>query len=418
MALFSTEHPPLIRQRFWRVVLTGLLTIAGAATAVAQESRGSISGRVVDSSGGVLPGVTVTIVNTGTNATNTVVTGDSGQFTAPLLISGTYRVTVELTGFRTVVREAVEVRVGDRLQVDFTLEPAGVSSEVVVVAESPLLDSGTATMGQVIDSKLIGEMPLGDGTAYGLARLVAGASFERSYALQRPMDNDNLRGLTISGTINSEFTIDGSSNIVSGARVGIQPPSDTIQEFKVETAVYDAQIGHTGAGNVNLALKSGTNELARRRFVLQPRRLAIGGPVCVEPARHRGDATRLQPLQRHDVGPHLPQPDVLHGVLRKAAGRHDRNGHQLGAQRPHASRRLLGAAGDRRADFRSGHRAAGQRRRDPGSVPREHHSRQPHQSHRPQRPELLSGAQPGRDRPTSRTTSLPSSRGPMATTCS
>ena len=78
--------------------------------------------------------------------------------------------------------------------------------------------------------------------------------------LQRPMDNDNLRGLTISGTINSEFTIDGSSNIVSGARVGIQPPSDSIQEFKIETAVYDAQIGHTGAGNVNLALKSGTNQ--------------------------------------------------------------------------------------------------------------------------------------------------------------
>ena len=259
MALFSTEHPPLIRQRFRLVVLTGLLTITGTAMAVAQDSRGSISGRVMDTSGGVLPGVTVLVVNTGTNATNTIVTGDSGQFTAPLLISGIYRVTVELSGFRSVVREAVELRVGDRLQVDFTLEPAGVSSEVVVVAESPLLDSGTATMGQVIDSKLIGEMPLGDGTAYGLARLVPGASFERSYALQRPMDNDNLRGLTISGTINSEFTIDGSSNIVSGARVGIQPPSDTIQEFKVETAVYDAQIGHTGAGNVNLALKSGTN---------------------------------------------------------------------------------------------------------------------------------------------------------------
>jgi Carboxypeptidase regulatory-like domain len=259
MELFSTEHRAHMRPRFRILALAALLTIAGATAAVAQESRGSISGRVVDSSGGVLPGVTVIIVNTGTNSTSTVVTGESGQFTAPLLISGTYRVTVELSGFRSMVREPVEVRVGDRLQVDFTLEPAGVSSEVVVIGQSPLLDSGTATMGQVIDSKLIGEMPLGDGTAYGLARLVPGASFERSYALQRPMDNDNLRGLTISGTINSEFTIDGSSNIVSGARVGIQPPSDSIQEFKIETAVYDAQIGHTGAGNVNLALKSGTN---------------------------------------------------------------------------------------------------------------------------------------------------------------
>ncbi len=249
------------RQQCWRLgVLVGALALAIArAEAEAQDGRGSITGRVNDSSGGVLPGVTVTVVNNGTNSTATAVTNEEGQFTAPFLISGTYRVTVELSGFRTAVQEAVTVRVGDRLQVDFTLEPAGVTQEVIVVAEKPLLETGTATMGQVIDSKLISEIPLGDGTAYGLARLVPGASFERSYALQRPMDNDNLRGLSVTGTINSEFTIDGSSNIVSQARVGIQPPADAIEEFKVETIVYDAQIGHTGAGNVNLALKSGAN---------------------------------------------------------------------------------------------------------------------------------------------------------------
>ena len=145
-------------------------------------------------------------------------------------------------------------------------------------------------MGQVIDSKLISEIPLGDGTAYGLARLVPGASFERSYALQRPMDNDNLRGLTISGTINSEFTIDGSSNVVSGARVGIQPPADAIQEFKVETAVYDAQIGHTGAGNVNLALKSGTNQLHGAGSFYNRDDQRSANALCVEAPRHRRDA--------------------------------------------------------------------------------------------------------------------------------
>ncbi len=260
MDCFGRPSLARFRQRSPALILTLTLALLAVAPVAAQDSRGTIGGRVADSQGGVLPGATVTIANTATNSTSVVITGEGGTFTAPFLISGNYKVTVELAGFQTTVRESVDVRVGDRLQVDFTLNPANIATEITVVASAPILDTGTASMGQVIDSKLIGEMPLGDGTAYGLARLVPGASFERSYALQRPMDNDNLRGLTISGTINSEFTIDGSSNIVSGARVGIQPPSDSIQEFKVETAVYDAQIGHTGAGNVNLALKSGTNQ--------------------------------------------------------------------------------------------------------------------------------------------------------------
>ncbi len=169
--------------------------------------------------------------------------------------------TVELSGFQKREYPNVQVHVGERVQLDATLGPASVSETVLVVGESPQLETGSATIGQVIDSKLISEIPLGDGTAYGLTRLIPGASFERSYALQRPMDNDNLRGMTITGTINSEFTIDGSSNVVSQARAGIQPPADAIEEFKVETAAYDAQIGHTGAGAVNLALKSGTNQL-------------------------------------------------------------------------------------------------------------------------------------------------------------
>ena len=132
-------------------------------------------------------------------------------------------------------------------------------------------------MGQVIDSKLIGEMPLGDGTAYGLARLVPGASFERSYALQRPMDNDNLRGLTISGTINSEFTIDGSSNVVSQARVGIQPPVGCDPGVQGrDRRLRRADRPHRRRQRQPRAQER-HQPVARRRVVLQPRRLALGG---------------------------------------------------------------------------------------------------------------------------------------------
>jgi len=246
------------RSRVAAVVL--FLTLVGGGGLLAQESRGSIGGIVLDSSGGALPGVTVTIVNTGTNATVSQTTNAAGQYTALFLQPGSYTVTVELSGFQKKEHQNVEVHVGERVQLDDTLAPATVAENVLVVADVPQLETGRATIGQVINSKLISEIPLGDGTAYGLTRLIPGASFERSYALQRPMDNDNLRGMTITGTINSEFTIDGSSNVVSQARAGIQPPADAIEEFKVETAAYDAQIGHTGAGAVNLALKSGTNQ--------------------------------------------------------------------------------------------------------------------------------------------------------------
>ena len=155
----------------------------------------------------------------------------------------------------------MQVHVGERVQLDATLAPASVSESVLVVGESPRLETGSATIGQVINSTLDQRNSAGRRNRLRAHAADPGRTFERSYALQRPMDNDNLRGMTITGTINSEFTIDGSSNVVSQARAGIQPPSDAIEEFKVETAAYDAQVGHTGAGAVNLALKTGTNQL-------------------------------------------------------------------------------------------------------------------------------------------------------------
>ena len=232
----------------------------GFRPAAAQESRGSIAGLVVDSSGGALPGVTVTIRNIGTNATIVQTTNERGAVHRGAAAAGHIQRHGRAERLSEARVSSVQVHVGERVQLDATLgarERLGIG---LVVGESPQLESGSATIGQVINSTLISEIPLGDGTAYGLTRLIPGASFERSYALQRPMDNDNLRGMTITGTINSEFTIDGSSNVVSQARAGIQPPSDAIEEFKVETAAYDAQIGHTGAGAVNLALKTGTNQ--------------------------------------------------------------------------------------------------------------------------------------------------------------
>ena len=148
------ESLPLARQRSCRrpsaLVVVALVLVAAltAAPARAQESRGSITGRVADSSGGVLPGATVTVVNTATNGTTTIVTNDTGVYTALYLIPGEYTVTATLSGFKSVKQGEIRVRVGDRVVIDITLAPGAVEESIVVTAR-PVLETGTATMGQV-----------------------------------------------------------------------------------------------------------------------------------------------------------------------------------------------------------------------------------------------------------------------------
>jgi hypothetical protein len=229
-----------VKRHIWALVAV----LACASGASAQESRGSITGRVVDSSGGALPGATVTAVNDDTNSTQTVPTSGSGTYTVLYLVPGPY------TRHGRAERVPHHPPEGDRARRRprgrrLHARPAANSEEIFVVAETPLLRRAARPPGRSWTARSSTRSRSGDGTAYSLTRLVPGATFERAYALQRPMDNDNLRGVTVSGTISSEFTLDGTSNVGSQARVAIQPPADAIQEFKVETATYDASVGHT-----------------------------------------------------------------------------------------------------------------------------------------------------------------------------
>jgi carboxypeptidase family protein/TonB-dependent receptor-like protein len=250
------------------ILATAILLFANAV-AFAQDFRGAINGTVTDSTGAVLPGVTLTVTNVETNVPNVVVTDSKGVYQVKYLNSGTYSVEARLEGFKPVMRKAVQVRVGDVLTADFKLEPGGMTEAITVVATTPLLDTSTAGTGQVIDSKQIERLPLGDGTAYMLTRLAPGVMDSSDLHFARPADNGNLAGIVANGAQGgNEFTLDGAPNRVSpnnpqagnnNGVVGFSPPSDAIAEFKVQTNTFDAQQGHTAGATVNLALKSGTN---------------------------------------------------------------------------------------------------------------------------------------------------------------
>ena len=233
-----------------------------AAPVSAQDFRGSIIGRVNDSSGARLPGATVTATNTATNVGSTTTTNNDGSYSILYLTPGTYSVAVELAGFKRIVRDAVEVRIGDRLTLDFALDLGRLEETVSVKAESPILNLANASAGQVIDEKRISLMPLSDGNPFVLSRLVPGVAYTGDLKFSRPFDNGGTSSINADGsTGGNEFTLDGSPNMASGRRVAFVPPAGAVQEFKVQTASFDAADGHTAGAMVNVTLKSGTNAL-------------------------------------------------------------------------------------------------------------------------------------------------------------
>ena len=239
-----------------------LLALTVSALPVsAQEFRGTVAGRVTDSSGAVIQGATVTIKNVQTNVTTSATTNDDGGYNLSFLLPGTYTLSVSMQGFKTAQRENVEVRVSDRLTLDISME-VGVVESITIVGASPLLDSSSATTGQLVSSRQINELPLADGTAYVLTNLAPGITYTGDPKFSRPADNANLAAFQSNGATGAnQITLDGSPNLASQGRVGFSPPSDAVQEFKVETNNFDAQQGYTAGANVNVATKSGTNAL-------------------------------------------------------------------------------------------------------------------------------------------------------------
>ena len=253
-----------VRSRGWGTVvgLLALTLFSAPMLARAQDFRGGIVGRVTDDSGGLLPGVTITVTHRDTNVSNQTVTNGTGDYTLLYLAPGAYRVGAELQGFKKLNRENVEVRVGDRLQIDFKMEVGGLTEVVNVSAETPLLETRSGSAGQVIDEKRIALMPLSDGNPFVLARLAPGVAYHGDLKFSRPFDNGGTSDFTADGGPGrNEFTLDGSPNMANGRRVAFVPPAGAVQEFKVETATFDAQQGHTAGATVNVTLKSGTNRI-------------------------------------------------------------------------------------------------------------------------------------------------------------
>lgn len=245
-----------------------LLALIVIITATAQESRGTIRGRVTDTAGSALPGVKVEAVNAATGVTAAATTNEEGVFNLPFLVPGDYRITATGQGFKRFIQPSVPVRVSETIEVNAALEPGEVSESVEVQAEAVQLDTISPSQGLVVDEKRIQELPLFAGNPVGeLSMLTPGVTNTTDMRARKAPFNNAPSQFTSDGNAqySNEFAIDGIPNnfaVGNGtSRIAFSPPVYAVKEFKIQTAAFDAAIGHTIGSVANVNTRSGTNEI-------------------------------------------------------------------------------------------------------------------------------------------------------------
>jgi len=249
------------------VALVAAFAVALSSGVSAQETTGTLRGRIVDPQGLALPGVNVTV--TGPQGTKTVTSEADGRFTLPFLTPGVYAVRAELQGFKAAEQQNVRVSLGQTVDLPLKMELGGVTETVNITGSVPLIDNSTTTTGAVISTDFVNQIPVGRRIS-DMAYLAPGVSTGGSVGQQNP---------SISGAsgLENQYVIDGvnvtnqgygalgSYSIVFGS-LGNATPYDFIKEVQVKTGGYEAEFGQSTGGVVNVVTKSGSNQFRGSAF--------------------------------------------------------------------------------------------------------------------------------------------------------
>ncbi|HYY58670.1 MAG TPA: TonB-dependent receptor, partial [Pyrinomonadaceae bacterium] len=238
-----------------------LLVLVLASTAAAQTDRATVRGRVSNVNGSEVAGAEIRLVHTGTNETRRIAAGADGEFIISQLPPGTYRLEIESTGYGKYTRE-FELQVNQTQRVDVALEVGPLPVEVVNVTDAlPPVQKDTAAVGTVIENRQVTGLPLDGRNFFELSLLVPGA------VPAAPGSAGSVRGdfaFSVNGAREdgNNFLLDGVYNVDPKLNTfGVRPSVDAIREFEMLTSTYDASFGRNPGAQVNVVLKSGSNQL-------------------------------------------------------------------------------------------------------------------------------------------------------------
>ena len=301
-------------KKAYSILIAAVLLGAVQLPLCGQEARGTLLGRVTDSTGAVIVGAKVEGLNTATGVHASASTNESGDYLLPYLNPGPYTISVTAPGFKMFKRTEINLRMDDHITVDAAMQLGSASESVEVVASASLVDTSTSSMGQVMGTKTIQDLPLQNGNLYWSAALSPGVvDTNTASGYVRPIDTGHPSSISVAGALSgtNQYTIDGAPNMF-GNVMAYSPPPGIVEEFKVVGSMFDASYGYMAGATINLSLKSGTNKLHGQLYYFD-QTPALGANLFFNNAKGQGKAVmRLQRWGAVVSGP-VYIPKVVNG---------------------------------------------------------------------------------------------------------
>lgn len=253
-------------------VLVALTTIGMQA----QSAQGSLRGSVKDAQG-VIPGVTVVLVNQDNNVTRETITNESGEYSFPAVEPGMYTVRASVPGFKSFAQSGVQISTQQAAGLDVTLEVGSLEETITVTAQAPLIETTNASTGGVVDAAALESIPTAGRSVFLMATLEPTVQASGNAHWNRMQDQSGNSSVSMGGgpVRANNFLVDGFPVTDLQNRASTNPSMEAIQEMKVQVHTYDAEMGRTGGGVMNMSARSGTNAFHGSGYaVIRPQALA------------------------------------------------------------------------------------------------------------------------------------------------